>query len=514
MSSPPLESSGRRPAALLLVIALATLGLAGYPLIRPELVQDDFQILSRGATWERTRASLWEPQNEHAMPLGRLLTFALMRLGGRATLLPWTAGAVGPLGLLIAVPLVYRFVRRECGHPLHGLVAAALFGVTSVYQQAVSWFAASFSILALDMMLLALLAAQRWKETGRGLWLDLSALCCFVALGWFASGVLAGPLCCLYLLWPKRAAAPTTPEVGPRPPRTVGRLAHWSFVPLLGTLLFIAMMPPRTLQQIEHVEHYEGETALARFDPWVGLVNTGRSIVDNLLLGTVGVSTVETPKWLVPALLGGVAAALAWWWRSAPNRRLMLLGLGMIVSAYLLVYSARAWIPYDGTFTRPNWSRYHLLPQLGLVLVVVGGLPNRGGLEFTRVGSDLVSPAQARRVTVLVAVLFAVQLPRAILGAPVPPPGLESFSSARVAEELQQRRRVYEAQRAGLRKVAAMDDFCRQHRISADAVVDALEPVPMPQWFTPDANALKLLRGSDDPLPRAADEVRELLKQP
>jgi hypothetical protein len=515
MSSPPLEASGRRPNILLLFVALAVVGLAAYPLIRPELVQDDFQILARGATWERTRTSLWEPQNEHAMPLGRLLTFALMHVGGRATVLPWTAGAVGPIALLLALPLVYHFVRRECGHPLHGLVAAALFGVTSVYQQAVYWFAASFSILALDTMLLALLAAQRWKETGRGLWLDLSALCCFLALGWFASGVLAGPLCCLYLLWPRRSVTPTVPEVGPPPPQPMGRRSHWTLVPLLGTLLFVAVLPPRTLEQIEHVEHYAGETAQQRFDPWLGLVYTGRSILDNLLLGLVGVSTVEVPKWLVPALLGGVAAALAWWWRRAPNRRLVLLGVGMIVSAYLLVYSARAWVvPYDGRMTQPSWSRYHLLPQLGLALVVVGGMSIRGGLEFTRVRWELVSRVQARRVTLLVAVLFVVQLPRAILGAPVPAPGLERFASSKVAEELHEQRGNYERQRAVLRDVAVIDDRCREYRISADVAVDAMAPMPIPWWFTRDANALKLLRGSDEPLPRSAEEVRELLNSP
>jgi hypothetical protein len=496
---------------LLLVVALAVVGVASYTLIRPELVQDDFQILARGATWQRTRASLWEPQNEHAMPLGRLLTFALMRVSGRATVLPWTAGAVGPVALLLALPLVYHFVRRECGHPLHGLVAAALFGVTSVYQQAVYWFAASFSILALDTMLLALLAAQRWKETGRGLWLDLSALCCFLALGWFASGVLAGPLCCLYLLWPRRCAVMTMPHAGAAASKSSGRLSHWSFVPLLGTLLFIALLPPGTVEQIQHLEHHGGATTRERFDVGVGLINTGRSIVDNLLLGMVGISTVEVPKRWTPVILVGVAAAVAWWWRSAPNRGLIVLGLGTIVAAYLLVYSARASFIYDANMTRPNWSRYHLLPQLGLAFVVAGGLPARAGREFKSARAERLTRTQARGLLWLVTILFVTQLPRAILGAPVPAPGLERWARADVANELRERRQDHEKQAEVLQSVAEIDDRCRAHRISADAVVEALAPVPIPLWFTRDANALKLLRGSDDPLPRSADEVRELL---
>ena len=110
----------RNPIPVFLLTCLAAPLLYARPLLFPVLMYDDFQIVAQSWTWEQTRTGLWKPQNEHAMPLGRLLTFALMRVGGRATVLPWTAAAVGPFALLIALPLVYHFVRRECGHPLHG----------------------------------------------------------------------------------------------------------------------------------------------------------------------------------------------------------------------------------------------------------------------------------------------------------------------------------------------------------------------------------------------------------
>ena len=134
------------------------------------------------------------------MPLGRLLCFALESLAGHLSFLPFVISMVGPLALLLAMLLVYVFVRRELGHPFYGLLALVLFGVTSVYHQAVWWFAASFAVLALDTMLLGLLAAQRWRQTGRGIYLDLTVLACLLAPGWFAIGILAGPLCCLYLM--------------------------------------------------------------------------------------------------------------------------------------------------------------------------------------------------------------------------------------------------------------------------------------------------------------------------
>jgi hypothetical protein len=306
----------------------------------------------------------------------------------------------------------------------------------------------------------------------------------------------------------------TMPHVSVAAPKLASRLSHWTFVPLLGTLLFVALLPPNTVEQIQHLEHHGGATTRERFDVGVGLINTGRSMVDNLLLGMVGISTVEVPKRWTPAILVGVAAALAWWWRSAPSRGLILLGLGTIVAAYVLVYSARASFNYDGNMTRPNWSRYHLLPQLGLAFVVAGGMPTRAGREFTSTRAERLTRTQASAVMWMVAILFVIHLPRALLGAPVPAPGLERLASADAANDLRQRRQDHDKQAQVLRSVAETDDRCREHRIGAADAVDALEPVPIPLWFTRDANALKLLRGSDDPLPRSADEVRELLNPP
>ena len=89
-------------------------------------------------------------------------------------------------------------------HAFYGWIAAIGFGVSSVYQQAIVWFAASFSVLALDTILLALLAAQRWRQNRRRRWLLLSCLATALAPAWFASGILAGPLCALYL-WPNES---------------------------------------------------------------------------------------------------------------------------------------------------------------------------------------------------------------------------------------------------------------------------------------------------------------------
>src|SRR5206468_4244356 len=138
--------------------------------------------------------------------------------------------------------------------------------------QAVYWFSASFSILTLDTLLLALLAAQRWRQTGRLQYLALSALWSALAPGWFASGILAGPLCCLYLLPQAERDAPAAEKAQPW-----WRHLALALVPLLGSVAFLAVSLPRTANHILHLEHYGDKTAVQAFSPLTGLVYTGRS---------------------------------------------------------------------------------------------------------------------------------------------------------------------------------------------------------------------------------------------
>jgi hypothetical protein len=430
------------------------------------------------------------------MPLGRLLCFALDRLGYRLPNLPFVISLVGPLSLLAGMLLVYVFVRRELGHPLYGLLALVLFGVTSVYHQAIWWFAASFSVLALDTTLLGLLAAQRWWQTGRAIYLDLTVLACLLAPGWFAIGVLAGPLCFLYLLPCRSGAACST--------------RHWTLLPLLGTVLFLAISLPFTAQAILHVGHYGEQTAVDAFRPLVGLKYTARSVVDNLLLGLVGVAGVETPERVkvtvadsiiyVPIVLPILAVFVvlgAWWWWQARDRRLMLLGLGMILSSYWLVYSARSNWNYS-EMVEPRFSRYHLLPQLGLVLFFCGGLPGRAGSWFTLNENGVLSRGQRRMVYVLIGACFLVHLPRALIcGSPT---GWEQLA-------------VRSEQRNALRRIEEVDALCREHHVSAADARQALGKLNV-RYADENIDGWEFLRGSDDPRPIPVDEVKRLLNAP
>ena len=150
-----------------------------------------------------------------------------------------------------------------------------------------------------------------------------------------------------------------------------GRLL--ALVPLLGTMAFLIATLPFVGDQILHAEHYGDKTAVEAFDPIYGLRYSAQSVVENVALGTIGIGCVSLPIWVVYSvwpllLIGGV-----WWWLGVKNHRLMILAFGFLFLTYFLIYGARkGW--EANNMTTPTWSRYHLLPQLGLALFLSAGL--------------------------------------------------------------------------------------------------------------------------------------------
>jgi hypothetical protein len=464
-----------QPSAFILsIICLAAVLLHLYPLLYPMIMFDDFEIIAKSFTWRAAQSNLWVPANEHAMPLGRLSTWALLQLAPSATAIPRVVDLQGPLALLAGIVLLYVLVARELEHPFYGLVAAALFGISAVYHQAVTWFAAGFSILALDTILLALLAAQQWRQTAKWSYLVLCVVACALAPPWFASGILAGPICCLYLIGNRNR------------PRTALVLT-----PVLGTAAFLAISLPVTARTIMHLEHYGQKTAFEAFDVRVGARNTCRAVADNLIPATFGFYDVHFPIWAVIGILVFGAAFLAWWWRPAQQRGFLYAGLALIVLSYLLVYSARAdWDDGGYNLSNAGWSRYHLLAQLGLVLVVCGVLPYWKNRFERDAAPGALSDRERWALGLLILFQLITQLPRALFTSPAYLP----------------------RQQEVLAQIDNMDERCRAHRISADIARAALGKLAIP-WSGASDNGWDFLHGSPDPRPIAIEDAQQLLLQ-
>jgi hypothetical protein len=485
--------------------AAAALGIHAHALVWPMLFYDDFSVLLGSWTWPAAWANLWVPWNEHTMPLGRLSIAAMVQLAsGRLTALPQVTSLQGPLAVVAGMGLVYLFVRRELGHPFYGLVAMALFGVGSQYHEAVHWFTASFVLLALDTLLLGLLAAQRWRQTGRWPYLAASALWAALAPAWFAGGILAGPFCALYLVLgqgkrKKEKGKREDQQAGPAKAPFFGLLPFaFCLLPLSGSAAFLAVSLPHNAERILHTEHYQGKTAVEAFDATVGLRYTCRSLMDHLVLGAVGVVDYRVltglglpwgplPWPLVVPGLALVAVAAAWWWWRAPRRGLLLVGLGFILVNYVLIYSARSGWTYEQMY---HWSRYHLLPQLGLVLFLCGGLPRWQGRWFHLDPAGRLSRRQVWALGLLTAGLFVLHLPRSVAGGYHDPNQL-----------------------AVLRHIEAVDARCREHHIAAATARAVLGRLDVPCMSRGD-NGWDFLRGSATPRPIRHAEARRLLQAP
>ena len=119
--------------------------------------------------------------------------------------LPWKCWPAGCRGAFSHLPgrtagvalglLAHLRLRppRDGPSVLRRLLVVILFAVTSVYRQAVWWFAASFAILSLDTMLLGCSPSSVGGRPAVGFYLDLAVLASLLAPGWFAPGILARP---------------------------------------------------------------------------------------------------------------------------------------------------------------------------------------------------------------------------------------------------------------------------------------------------------------------------------
>jgi hypothetical protein len=167
-----------------------------------------------------------------------------------------------------------------------------------------------------------------------------------------------------------------------------------------------------------------------------------------------------------------------------------LLAAGLIFWSYLLIYSGRAFVDYDaGGLYTPTWCRYHLQPQLGLALLVVGGLPALEGRWFRLDAAGRLTPGQTRALACLLGACFFLQAPRGLFCYYPPNP----------------------QQALTLSLIDRADAFCKDHHISADAARRELSGLHMPESNTV-IDGWEFLRGSDDARDWTPDEIRELIE--
>ncbi len=401
-----------------------------------------------------------------------------MWLAQDVRMIPYLAGCQAPLAVVGTMLLVCRFVSRELGHAFYGLIAMTVFGVTTTYHECVSSYSGSYFVISMMTFMLALVAAQSWRLTGRAIYLCWCVIFCGLSPAWLGGGILSGVWCAIYLFpWPEPGEHRGT---GPWKKR------WWlCAVPILGSLLFLAISLPRTAAQIIHAEHYHGKTVFQAFDLVEGTIRTARTLVDSQVLGMFGLHFISPFPW--PVVLVGLVLLLCggiWWWRRAANRRLMLLGISLVLFFDLLAFSARVLWPYDQLH---NWTRYHLAPHLGLVFFLMGGLPGMMAKRFPFGQGPGLTHLQARFIGGLIVASLICHFPRCESNH------FFRKDQARMFELIEEKNKI-----------------CQTHGIDAATAREALGFHQMPDCFRGD-NAWDFLRGSESPKPMTPAEAKRWL---
>ncbi len=105
-----------------------------------------------------------------------------------------------------------------------------------------------------------------------------------------------------------------------------------------------------------------------------GLLNVYRAPIDVLLPAIAGWRNIDgiLPDAAVLGLFAAGLAAIAWAARRSPDPRSYVVGAFLILADYFLIYGSR-YLPGDERWVL-GVERYHLLPQLGLTLILAPAL--------------------------------------------------------------------------------------------------------------------------------------------
>jgi hypothetical protein len=446
------ETGLRRGAEALLMAVVVAVVLVPYlgRLKHPSLYTDDVVRIAQLQTVPLQRL-LFLPFNEHMAPLFQGLSWLVWQLAGRSLVrapMAFTMASYVPFGLSLG--LLGWVIRAETRSVATSMVSLAIFGLSWLASETVYWYSASSFMWALAFTMAAWLgaASAAGGQTLRGsIGMGVASA---LAPAWSAIGLLAGPLAIVRVL-----AADF--RGGPR------RRAVAVVAPIAGTLAYLSVCSvfrygDVLAQSIERNVHLRA-----------GLIATGRAPIDYLLPGLFGLHPIGhrlSPLVSLTFSSLGVSLALLWAWRSG-HRALTLGGLLLILGGYGLTFCGRG---DQGGRSVLVAQRYHLFPQLGLVLVLA---------PLVRIG---LRRWEARPHASLLAVA-SLTVVLALVHAPM----------------LKARGRYYRHPDQ-VRTLAAMErlgTICRELRITRDQAIAALDPI-QPGWSPPNANALEMLARTVD----------------
>ncbi len=433
-----------RAAVVLLIPAFIAMFLVPHlsRIRHPSIYGDDIQRIADLQT--RPLSALWfRPFNEHMAPFFETVSWATWQISGRKlTHAPLAFTLASYVPFVLCLGLFGWWVRLETSSRTIALASTALFGLSPLYAETVFWYSASSFTWALFWTMIVLLCAglaegARGRDHRLGLFFgSLLAPACS------AIGLLAGPLGTLRL------------AAGHR-----DRQRGWftTVIPMTGMLLYLAVCSVFSYYYVIKSGIHRGSDIA-----W-GLLFALRAPTAHLLPGTFGFHDVDLllSPGLNLALTGlGLIAIIPWATRSPQRERgLIVAALGLILGGYALTYPFRN---HDGAHWLFKTERYHLFPQVGLVVLIALGA-RRWLSRFDQCLLEGLVGAIS-----LAVLLLAIHLGR-----------IENL--VRTYRFPEQRRTLAALERLGV--------LCRARNVTQQQCIAALAPV-WTHWFQPEYNGL------------------------
>lgn len=331
--------------ASLLVISLLWAFVYRIRWLAPRRMPDDDVLYADAVDWPTAWQRLLVPMVDHVMVPTRIVTYLMLKVGDESARDAIGAVVSGVL-FLSCLPLLFLLARREWQSEFAGLVAVSLFALSSTYAEIILWYTASCQwLITLMLMLTSLLLAGSPNPTR--VRITLASLCALIAPLNFSAGVIVGPVTTLWM-------AVRSHTVATRAAKSRWILMLW---PLAGTVVGTGLTALLLTQSATDKRWYPG----------LGMALSARLTIDVLILRNLGQEVLLPKSWhlvvfpLVPLALTILLRLRTGAWRLLPM-------VTMIVLTYALTIPFRTWVAYPHLV---NWTRYHLIPQLGLALLLV-----------------------------------------------------------------------------------------------------------------------------------------------
>jgi hypothetical protein len=348
------------------------------------LFADDFRQCKESKDWPTTMAHLWVPFNEHLIPFARVLTFLITRPGVFSG--PESACALTGMGLFVVVlALLFVLLVRLTGEEYTAAILLMIFAISLAYEEVIMWYSASLWLLPTILLLVALLGLESKTRLGM-----MGTVLASLLGPWnFSLGVLVGPIAAswAWLRFPDRK--------------------HWWWPPLLAGMLSTMIVLRILVEVVSTADYTEaGGRGFRAFDPVEGTVVIARLMVDRLVLLNLGYRQIPVPIYVAAGILVLMAVGLAWLLRRYPSLWAAMPGVIIMMLGYVATIPFRTWEPYPSLLT---WSRYQLLPQLGMVIAWALA---RGQTDFRRQQAWYFRSAIVLVLVVSWTLLQALGLPR------------------------------------------------------------------------------------------------------